>query len=173
MLQLVMIATIYCNLPQKSIDFTYGMIIDDDVPLPPDLHVPLLTLSRQEEIKVWRFVLIAWLGLVNVPGLYVCMFIFVCCAQSVSYVICAATENGDFNSLVAMQDAEYKLAVRWMPLMKCIDLIQVNLYNAAFVACTLVAGFYQAIPVAVWDDDGMPRRDRIVASWRAWQEGQC
>ncbi len=59
MLQLVMIAIVYCNLPQKSIDFTYGMIIDDDVPLPPDLHVPLLTLSRQEEIKVWRFVLIA------------------------------------------------------------------------------------------------------------------
>jgi hypothetical protein len=34
------------------VDFTYGIIIDDDVPLPPDLHVPLLTLSRQEEIKV-------------------------------------------------------------------------------------------------------------------------
>lgn len=37
---------------QKSVDFTYAIIIDDDVPLPPDMHVPLLTLSRQEEIKV-------------------------------------------------------------------------------------------------------------------------
>lgn len=28
------------------------MIIDDDVPLPPDLHVPLNTLSRHNDIKV-------------------------------------------------------------------------------------------------------------------------
>ncbi len=63
-------------------DFSYAMIIDDDVPLPPDLHVPLHTLSRQDEIK------------------------------AVSYVICAATEKGHYNSLVALQDAEYMMAVR-------------------------------------------------------------
>ncbi len=69
-------------LVQESVDFSYAMIIDDDVPLPPDLHVPLHTLSRQDEIK------------------------------AVSYVICAATEKGHYNSLVALQDAEYMMAVR-------------------------------------------------------------
>ena len=53
------------------------MMIDDDVPLPPDLHVPLHTLDREEDIK------------------------------AVCYVIRAATEGGESNQLVALQDAEY------------------------------------------------------------------
>lgn len=48
------------SIVQKSVDFTYGIIIDDDVPLPPDLHVPLLTLSRQEEIKVGWIEILRW-----------------------------------------------------------------------------------------------------------------
>ena len=36
----------------EAIDFSYALIIDDDVPLPYDLHVPLHTLARQREIKV-------------------------------------------------------------------------------------------------------------------------
>jgi len=65
---------------QESIDFQYAIIIDDDVPLPPDLHVPLHTLARNKEIK------------------------------AVSYVIMAACEDGSENQLVQLQDAEYKLA---------------------------------------------------------------
>uniref|UniRef100_A0A7S1C353 Uncharacterized protein n=1 Tax=Bicosoecida sp. CB-2014 TaxID=1486930 RepID=A0A7S1C353_9STRA len=61
-------------------DFGYAMIIDDDVPLPPDLHVPLQTLARNVEIK------------------------------AVSYVIMAASEDGRERQLVNFQDAEYKLA---------------------------------------------------------------
>lgn len=100
-------------------DYTYGMMIDDDVPLPPDLHVPLLTLSRQEEIKARARGTVACVCCLRVELLEsfcevssftsVVSFLLM---QAVSYVICAATENGDFNSLVALQDAEYKLAVR-------------------------------------------------------------
>lgn len=64
----------------ESHDFQYAIIIDDDVPLPPDLHVPLHTLARNKEIK------------------------------AVSYVIMAASEDGSENQLVSLQDAEYKLA---------------------------------------------------------------
>jgi hypothetical protein len=61
-------------------DFLYCMMIDDDVPLPPDLHVPNNTLNRHEDIK------------------------------AVAYVIEAATESGRANQLVACQDLEYKMA---------------------------------------------------------------
>jgi len=64
----------------ESVDFQFCMMIDDDVPLPPDLHVPLHTLDREKDIK------------------------------AVCYVIRAATESGDENTLVNLQDAEYKLA---------------------------------------------------------------
>ena len=65
----------------KCPDFQYCMMIDDDVPLPPDLHVPMFTLSRNKDIKAF------------------------------CYVICAATESGkDDNFLVSLQDLEYKLA---------------------------------------------------------------
>eukprot|EP00940_MAST-03C_sp_MAST-3C-sp2_P001237 g1237.t1 len=64
----------------KVPDFKYCMMIDDDVPLPPDLHVPLFTLRRNKDIKAF------------------------------CYVICAATESGEENFLVSLQDAEYKFA---------------------------------------------------------------
>eukprot|EP01029_Cantina_marsupialis_P016177 TRINITY_DN3597_c0_g1_i1.p1 TRINITY_DN3597_c0_g1~~TRINITY_DN3597_c0_g1_i1.p1 ORF type:complete len:1060 (+),score=333.46 TRINITY_DN3597_c0_g1_i1:210-3389(+) len=61
-------------------DFSFLIMIDDDVPLPPDLHVPLATLRRSPEVK------------------------------GIAFVICAATEDGSQNALVDLQDAEYKLA---------------------------------------------------------------
>ena len=57
------------------------MMIDDDVPLPPDLHVPNNTLNRYPDIK------------------------------AVAYVIEAATETGYDNQLVNCQDLEYKWLV--------------------------------------------------------------
>ena len=64
----------------ESQDFLYAMMIDDDVPLPPDLHVPNNTLNRYPDIK------------------------------AVAYVIEAATETGYDNQLVNCQDLEYKMA---------------------------------------------------------------
>lgn len=58
----------------------YALLIDDDVPLPPDLQVPLATLNASPNI------------------------------QAVSYAIQAATESGRWNLLVDLQDAEYKVA---------------------------------------------------------------
>ncbi len=64
----------------ESPDFLYAMMIDDDVPLPPDLHIPNNTLNRYPDIK------------------------------AVAYVIEAATETGYDNQLVNCQDLEYKMA---------------------------------------------------------------
>ena len=64
----------------ESPDFLYAMMIDDDVPLPPDLHVPNNTLNRYPNVK------------------------------AVAYVIEASTETGEANQLVRCQDLEYKMA---------------------------------------------------------------
>ena len=56
------------------------MMIDDDVPIPHNLQVPVNILSRNPEIK------------------------------AICYVIEAKTEDGSANALVELQDAEYKLA---------------------------------------------------------------
>jgi cellulose synthase/poly-beta-1,6-N-acetylglucosamine synthase-like glycosyltransferase len=61
-------------------EYQFALMIDDDVPLPPDLHVPNNTLNRNPAIKA--------------------------CA----YVIQAATEDGKPNNLVSVQDLEYKMA---------------------------------------------------------------
>ncbi len=61
-------------------EYQFALMIDDDVPLPPDLHVPNNTLNRNPAIK------------------------------AVAYVIKAATEDGSENSLVSVQDLEYKMA---------------------------------------------------------------
>ena len=61
-------------------DYTYAMIIDDDVPVPPDLHVPNNMLNRNTKVK------------------------------AIAYVIQAATEDGSVNQLVQLQDLEYKMA---------------------------------------------------------------
>ena len=61
-------------------EYQFALMIDDDVPLPPDLHVPNNTLNRNPAIKA--------------------------CA----YVIQAATEDGRPNNLVSVQDLEYKMA---------------------------------------------------------------
>ena len=65
----------------KSQDYTYAMIIDDDVPIPPDLHVPNNMLNRNTRIK------------------------------AIAYVIQAACEDANMkNQLVELQDLEYKMA---------------------------------------------------------------
>ena len=64
----------------RCADFPYAMMIDDDVPLPPDLTAPLRTLKYSPDVA------------------------------AVSYMITAATEDGSRNLLVELQDLEYKLA---------------------------------------------------------------
>ena len=61
-------------------NFTYTVIIDDDVPLPVDLHIPHEHLKKDPNIK------------------------------AVHFPITAATPDGKFNMLVSCQDVEYKLA---------------------------------------------------------------
>ncbi|KAF4742132.1 hypothetical protein FOZ62_014381 [Perkinsus olseni] len=61
-------------------DFRYAVIIDDDVPLPPDLHIPYQMLDQNPNIK------------------------------AVHFPITAATPDGSMNQLVQCQDIEYKLA---------------------------------------------------------------
>lgn len=65
----------------KVPNFTYAMIIDDDVPLPPDLHIPHEQLRQNPDIKAVHFPLTA---------------------------ISPATS--DRNLLIKFQDLEYKLA---------------------------------------------------------------
>lgn len=64
----------------ESPEYQFALMIDDDVPLPPDLHVPNNYLARAPAIK------------------------------AVAYVIKAATEDGEPNELVSLQDLEYKMA---------------------------------------------------------------
>lgn len=64
----------------ECINFSYCMMIDDDVPIPHNLQVPVNILSRNPDIK------------------------------AICYVIEAKTEDGSANALVELQDAEYKLA---------------------------------------------------------------
>jgi len=61
-------------------NFTYALIIDDDVPLPPDLHIPHEHLKKDLTIK------------------------------AVHFPITATTPDGNPNLLVRCQDVEYKLA---------------------------------------------------------------
>ena len=63
-------------------EFKYALIIDDDVPLPPDLHIPLEQLRQDTNIK------------------------------AVHFAISAVSPNCDdkSNVLIACQDIEYKLA---------------------------------------------------------------
>ncbi|KAF4651526.1 hypothetical protein FOL46_000273 [Perkinsus olseni] len=61
-------------------DFKYAVIIDDDVPLPPDLHIPHQLLDQNPNIK------------------------------AVHFPITAATPDGKPNLLVQCQDIEYKIA---------------------------------------------------------------
>ena len=61
-------------------NFTYAVIIDDDVPLPADLHIPHEHLKKDPNIK------------------------------AVHFPITATTPDGRFNLLVSCQDIEYKLA---------------------------------------------------------------
>lgn len=51
----------------ESQDYRFAMIIDDDVPLPPDLHVPNNTLNRNQDIKVTLAVLLSCWCLINNP----------------------------------------------------------------------------------------------------------
>eukprot|EP01028_Stygiella_incarcerata_P002337 TRINITY_DN143_c0_g1_i1.p1 TRINITY_DN143_c0_g1~~TRINITY_DN143_c0_g1_i1.p1 ORF type:complete len:851 (+),score=191.95 TRINITY_DN143_c0_g1_i1:116-2668(+) len=64
---------------EKCPDFEFALLIDDDVPLPSDLHVPLAMLKQNPHV------------------------------QGVSYAISGATESGVFNRLVDLQGAEYKI----------------------------------------------------------------
>ena len=61
--------------------FTYAMIIDDDVPLPPDLHIPHEQLRQNPDIKAVHFPLTA-----------------------------ISPETSGRNLLIKFQDLEYKLA---------------------------------------------------------------
>ncbi|EER16951.1 hypothetical protein Pmar_PMAR005563, partial [Perkinsus marinus ATCC 50983] len=61
-------------------DFKYAVIIDDDVPLPPDLHIPHQLLDQNPNIK------------------------------AVHFPITATTPDGKPNLLVQCQDIEYKIA---------------------------------------------------------------
>ena len=175
---------------QESVDFGFAMIIDDDVPLPPDLHVPLHTLSRQDEIKVCGDIVAVFSShreradvvFSTSRGRRHCVtrvvrHDFFC--QAVSYVICAATEKGHYNSLVALQDAEYMMAVRalWLgaalPLCRCCVLCPVlpGLVVDRGTVGVAFAGLHEAAAVALWLHDVVPRCNWIVASRRAWQEG--
>ena len=60
--------------------FTYALIIDDDVPLPPDLHIPHEHLKQRPEIK------------------------------AVHFPITATSPTGNAGFLIKCQDIEYKLA---------------------------------------------------------------
>ncbi|KAF4675085.1 hypothetical protein FOL47_008260 [Perkinsus chesapeaki] len=64
----------------KVADFKYAVIIDDDVPLPADLHIPHEHLRNHPEIK------------------------------AVHFPITAVSSHGTGNMLVKCQDIEYKLA---------------------------------------------------------------
>jgi hypothetical protein len=61
-------------------DFKYAIIIDDDVPLPADLHIPHEHLRQNPNIK------------------------------AVHFPITAASPNGKPNLLVRCQDIEYKMS---------------------------------------------------------------
>ena len=117
-------------------------------------------------------------GVVGIVSLESFVMIFFFC-QAVSYVICAATEKGHYNSLVALQDAEYMMAVRalWLgaapPLCRCRAQCPVlpGLVVDRGTVGVAFAGLHEAAAVALWLHDVVPRCNWIVASRRAWQEG--